>query len=446
MLLEHQARVLLHRTRHCTVEVAQAVEVQVLPEAAPLCPADLARRVDRAVLRVEAEHDGAAAQRHADAAAQRRTFGEALPDGRGLAAAVLTAEQLVAWQHGMSTLERRERLADRDAGVERTPEQRAADLFAALPAMVLAGTAQDRGARHAAAGAAVAAGDEARGGRLVPWTFGPEQLAAQVVIDVHVPVSTVLDLAQEPGTLERYGPVSAEHIRLLRPHSWRRVLADARSGRPTALDDHRTPAAEAPEQTREQILTTLRPTVVVDADEPQHDPSARLARLVDVRDAHCCGPGCSMTSTHRDHLLPYPDGPTSASDLGRLSARCHRAKHRGWTLHRHRDGSTTWTSPLHRTCSRPSPHTPPPHVDLFADPPPPRPQPHGRLSDDQHLLRPEDLTAPPTPTSDADGEHHGQTNAATDGQTGDHPSHPERPAGGTGSRHVAAEDDDPPPF
>jgi hypothetical protein len=248
--------------------------------------------------------------------------------------------------------------------------------------MVLAGTAQDR-----ASGAPVpdAADEPPVGAALRPWTLGPEQVAAQVVLNLHVPVSTVLDLSRAPGSLDRYGPVSAEHVRLLRPHSWRRVLVDATSGRPLALDDHPTPVPEDPGQARQQVLDRLAPEVVTDADEPQHDPSARLARLVDARDVHCCGPGCSVTRTHRDHLVPYPQGPTSAANLGRLSPRCHRAKHGGWTLVRHPDGSTTWTSPVGRTYDRPSPHAEPPHVDLHAELPPgrPRPRPSAPVDSDQ---------------------------------------------------------------
>ena len=85
-LLEHQAKVLLHRTAHCSVVVARAVEAQVLPAGVGLCPADLAVRVDRAVLRVEsAQAERVEAQRRAArAAAQRRTFAKALPDAMGL--------------------------------------------------------------------------------------------------------------------------------------------------------------------------------------------------------------------------------------------------------------------------------------------------------------------------------------------------------------------------
>jgi hypothetical protein len=358
------------------------------------------------VLRLESERADASAaeRRHADAASRRRTFTKPEQDGMGLAGAVITAEQLVAWRTGLDALERRERVADRKAGVDRTAEQRRADLFAALPAMVLAGTAQDLAVRdgltltgsglgglaHGAAPCSggpngprpqgssplrptTGGGEPQTDGRRRPWTFGPGEVAGQVVVNVHVPVSTVLGLSREPGSMEGYGPISAEHVRLLRPYSWRRVMVGASDGRPVAVDDRSTRLADDPEAARAQVVAMLQPAVVVDADEPQHDPSARLARLVDVRDVRCCGPGCSSSHTHRDHLNPYPLGPTSAGNLGRLSPRCHRAKHAGWLLTRHPDGSVTWTSPLGRVYQRPSPHEPPPHVDLWQDLPPLRP-------------------------------------------------------------------------
>ena len=139
-LLRHQAVVLLHRTQGCDPELAQAVEAEVLPEGAALCPSDLQRQVDRVRLRLEAEQQLDA---HGERVAERRTWLRPVEDGMAVAGALLTAEQGIAWASGMDALERRERQADRAAGVDRTAEQRRADLFAALPAMVLAGWAQD---------------------------------------------------------------------------------------------------------------------------------------------------------------------------------------------------------------------------------------------------------------------------------------------------------------
>jgi len=374
-LLRHQAVVLLHRTRHCTVEVAGKVEAEVLPAATGWCPADIGRRVDRVVLRIESEQADAAAaeQHHADAAAERRTFTRPELDGMGLAGAVLTAEQLVGWSAGMDSLERRERVADRRAGIDRTAPQRRADLFAALPAMVLAGTAQDAGAQDAgaqdagaqdagaqdAAGVGAGAGavgadaDDAGGGTCVrPWTLGPELIAAQIVLNVHVPVSTVLEVSRKPGSLDGYGPVSAEHVRLLRPTLLRRVLVDGLTGRPLALDDRPTPGRARP---------AGRPRA---GPADAHPGGGRRRRRAAARPVRPTGPADrpARRALLRPGLLVHPLRPrpprpvagrtTSARNLGLASPRCHQAKHHGWLLVRHPDGSVTWTQP-------PEPRLPP---------------------------------------------------------------------------------------
>ena len=313
-LLRHQAAVLLHRTQGCDPELAQAVEGEVLPGGAGLCPSDLKVRVDKALLRLQDERN---ADPHAERVSDRRTWTRSVEDGMAIAGALLTAEQAAAFAQGLDRLERRERLADRAAGVDRTCEQRKADLFAALPAMVLAGWAQDdrwrqqsgvpggRGPVTEPCGTEPLFDD---GPVPPPWTFTTAQVCAQVVLNVHVPVATVLDLSQAPGSLDGHGPVSASHTRLLRPHSLRRVLADARSGQPIAVDDQPTAAGE---DLQAQARDMLRPEVVTDTDEPQHDPSARLARLVDLRDRRCAGPGCASRRCDRDHLEPWPHGPTA---------------------------------------------------------------------------------------------------------------------------------------
>jgi len=422
-LLIHQAKKLLHGTSYCTPEVAQAIEAQVLPAGAALCPTDLERQVKRVRLRIQAEQadPDELARQEAAKVAGRRTWVRPTEDGMAVAGALLTPEQGIAWAAGMDALERRERVADRAAGIDRTAEQRRADLFAALPALVLAGTAQDDAHRRAAGVPGGRTGapqpgeagqpfrqtgplfDDTTAGAVVlqPWAFSPDQVAARIILNIHVPVATILDRSQEPGTLDRYGPVSAEHVRLVRPHRVRRVMVDATTGRPIAVDDQPTPAADTPEGRHEQILNMLRPDLVVDRDEPQHDPSARLARLIDLRDVRCCGPGCSSGRCDRDHLQPHPHGPTNARNLGLASPRCHSAKHHGWQLIRHPDGSVTWHSPLHRHYNRPGPWNPPPAVDLPLDTPPrarPSTKPErGNDDDDMPLL---DRLKPPEPQPD----------------------------------------------
>ena len=151
--------------------------------------------------------------------------------------------------------------------MQRTADQRRADLFAALPALVL-----DARARLAAAG--------------LPVTGSPK-LTPTVVLNVDVPVATVLELSAEPGTMDGYGPISAEHVRLLRPTVLRQILVDDLTGRPVAVDDRTTTVKPDPAAIRAQVLTMLRPEVVTDRAEPRHDPSARLARLVDILTSGC---------------------------------------------------------------------------------------------------------------------------------------------------------------
>ena len=146
-LLVHQARVLLHVTRNADPAIARRVEAEVLDadDLAGTCPADLRALATRVLLRLESEavDAGLAEARHEQAAAQRRTWARADADGMGAAGAVLTAEQLVAWKAGLDELEAQDRRSDRESGVDRTADQRRADLFAALPALVLAARAQD---------------------------------------------------------------------------------------------------------------------------------------------------------------------------------------------------------------------------------------------------------------------------------------------------------------
>ncbi|TAL23203.1 MAG: HNH endonuclease [Frankiales bacterium] len=429
-LFRHQAVAVRQELDPCTPEIASKVEAEVLPAGAELCPTDLRRQLTRVRLRLEAEQLTAeqAEAAEAEKVGRRRTWTRPTEDGLMLAGAVLTPEQGVAWAQGMDDLERRERLADAAAGVVRTAEQRRADLFASLPAIALAGMACDdrwRAQADIPGGRTPLTGvdggmlfdrDQAAGPVPPQWALTAEQIAAQITLNIHVPVATILGLSQQPGTLDRYGPVSAQHVRLVRPKSYRRIMVDATSGRPIAVDDKPTPAADTDTGRREQIRAMLAPALVIDADEPQHDPSARLARLVDIRDRHCCGPGCSSSRYDRDHLEPYArGGKTNARNLGPVSRRCHNAKTTGrWILLRHNDGSVTWHSALHQTYRRPGPWTPPPKVDIYAEPPPRRPQAKPAKSEDDaetdepdvpisQRIRPPEPQKPPAPENTHNG-------------------------------------------
>jgi Domain of unknown function (DUF222) len=399
-LLVHQAQVLFQVTENCPAPVCHTVEAQVLAAlgADPAgiegtCPADLRKTARQTLLTVEAQEGPAAvADREATARAGRRVWTRPDLDGMGIAGALLPAEQLAAWARDLDLLARAERTADRAAGVVRTADQRRADLFAALPGMVRA----------------LQAGDTAGGAP------GVSARPVPVLINVLVPMDTVLDLTSTPGQVDGFGPVSAEQVRRLLPTAaLRRVAVDAKTGRPLALDEQTLPApasrprkrpvdarssaaptatarvgagtvdpqnvsgmvaARTAAETRAALLAMITPMTVVDRAEPQHDASAALGRLVDLRDSRCSGPGCSARAglTDRDHNQPWPEGPTAAWNLVVRSRRCHRAKHTGWHPQQNPDGSTTWTSPLGRTYTRSSPHQPPGPLPENAALPPPR--------------------------------------------------------------------------
>ncbi len=90
-------------------------------------------------------------------------------------------------------------------------------------------------------------------------------------------------------------------------------------------------------------------------------PPAVMAELVRTRDGTCRMWGCTRPASHTDldHTRPWPDGPTTPSNLVALCRRHHRMKQLGrWRPTLHPDATLTWTNttgrarttePTHRT-------------------------------------------------------------------------------------------------
>ena len=83
-------------------------------------------------------------------------------------------------------------------------------------------------------------------------------------------------------------------------------------------------------------------------------PSAKLARFVRARDLTCRLPGCNAPAEFCDidHVVPYPIGPTHASNLACLCRKHHHLKTfwaGDWALTLTSDGTAIWTSPTGRT-------------------------------------------------------------------------------------------------
>ncbi|WP_210439744.1 HNH endonuclease signature motif containing protein [Nocardioides xinjiangensis] len=98
----------------------------------------------------------------------------------------------------------------------------------------------------------------------------------------------------------------------------------------------------------------------------RHDPPARMAEAVRLRDDTCVYPHCGRPSQRcdLDHITAYvplhdggPPGQTRPDNLAPLCRRHHRAKtFADFTYHRRPDGSYHWTLPSGRTVTTDPPH------------------------------------------------------------------------------------------
>jgi len=98
---------------------------------------------------------------------------------------------------------------------------------------------------------------------------------------------------------------------------------------------------------------TIRPVIHPgdNPPEPGYAPSAGLARFVRCRDMTCRFPGCDEPADRCDidHTVPYPVGPTCASNLKCLCRKHHLLKtFCDWLDRQLSDGTVVWTSPSGR--------------------------------------------------------------------------------------------------
>jgi hypothetical protein len=149
---------------------------------------------------------------------------------------------------------------------------------------------------------------------------------------VLVPMMTLLGLADEPATLDGYGPIDADTARRL--------------------------AAHAPSFHR--ILTHPVMGTVLDVDRTVYRPPADLTRWLRLRDGTCRFSGCGRAAKNCDidHTRDWgKGGRTAADNLAHLSRRHHTLKHHSrWTVEPGAGGILTWTSPTgHVSTSDPPP-------------------------------------------------------------------------------------------
>jgi hypothetical protein len=92
--------------------------------------------------------------------------------------------------------------------------------------------------------------------------------------------------------------------------------------------------------------------------EPGYRPSTQLERFIRCRDMTCRFPGCDRPAEFADidHTIPYPFGPTHASNLKCLCRKHHLLKTfwPQWRDEQWPDGTVVWTSPSgHKYVTRP---------------------------------------------------------------------------------------------
>ena len=426
LMYRETAVLLLQQTRNCTAEVTREVERRALPTITTANTTEVRRLLSSLIPEVEADLDPELTERRlADARAGRSVW--QADHGDGLVATIGQCDAVSAkrWMMDFEELVRAQKVADDRAGIVRSADQRRADVFSQLPSRLLAllqairsgqveqllalsaqnpDLADDLEALAASLPGDLmpACDDEPPGDQSPPdlahepdraphWTdLSLLELASTLmglpvknpmVLLVHTPMSTLLELDNRSGRIDQGGALPASLVRLLLPEaSLRRVFVDPDSNIPIGLDPtihpptaqtpmdqsqsgvqqmgKRRSAKTRPADLDPRLRELLDPFELVDVAEPRHDPSRRLGELIDLRDQTCTGIGCSQPARrcHHDHETAYPQGVTAGWNLSAKSARCHRAKHAGWTVTRHgpgpQHGQTTWTSPLGHSYTR----------------------------------------------------------------------------------------------
>jgi len=99
---------------------------------------------------------------------------------------------------------------------------------------------------------------------------------------------------------------------------------------------------------------------LLDVTELGRFPSRKLGNAIDFRDGTCTNPICT-TPAHKcdhDHVIPVPEGPTTAENLQNHCRPEHRAKTHAGHKNSREGNTTTWTTPTghtYRTTDQPFP-------------------------------------------------------------------------------------------
>ena len=371
ILNEEKVAIIARATAVLTPEEARAAEALVLDRAARLTPAALRSAIARAVIEVAPKK---AKERREKAARQARVERWAEESGNaGLAGRELPAAQVHAADQRISSWARQLKQAGLDGSTDELRARALMDL--------LLGTDSRPGLGGSGA-------DDASSGPIPPGFVGH--------VNLTIPLTTTLNLAERPGEIPGVGPIDPDLARDLattaarNPRTtWCVTVTDQHGhaighgcARPGARSHRRRVGPGPPGFTftsasrdgppggygtwrlhtpgnGPDLTVTLDPVTTDPCDHRYqargHDPGVKLRHLSQVRYATCTGIACRRPSTHADfeHNTPYEaGGRTCLCNGGPKCRQDHRLKqHPRWKVDQLPDGTFRWTTPSGRTCT-----------------------------------------------------------------------------------------------
>ena len=371
ILSEEKVAIIARATAVLTPEEARAAEALVLDRAARLTPAALRSAIARAAIEVAPKK---AKERREKAARQARVERWAEESGNaGLAGRELPAAQVHAADQRISSWARQLKQAGLDGSTDELRARALMDL--------LLGTDSRPGLGGSGA-------DDASSGPIPPGFVGH--------VNLTIPLTTTLNLAERPGEIPGVGPIDPDLARDLattaarNPRTtWCVTVTDQHGhaighgcARPGARSHRRCVGPSPPGFTftsarrdgppggygtwrlhtpgnGPDLTVTLDPVTTDPCDHRYqargHDPGVKLRHLSQVRYATCTGIACRRPSTHADfeHNTPYEaGGRTCLCNGGPKCRQDHRLKqHPRWKVDQLPDGTFRWTTPSGRTCT-----------------------------------------------------------------------------------------------
>ncbi len=276
-----KARTIVSHTDHLAPDAAQKIATAVLDAAPGLTTGQLSARLRRLCIENQPE---SAKNEYEQALTERRVVTEPNRDGTAnLVALNLPPERVAAITNRINALARSLRARHEPRSVDQLRADILTDLLA---------------------------GDR------------PLQPTRRGSVDIHVDLTTLLELDQRAGELPGWGPVIADIARQIahdHGNQWRITLTHPDTNR--VLWDGTT----------------------------RRRPGAAMTRSVHARYHTCIFPGCRMPARDcdLDHRHPHTQGgPTCPHNLAPLCRRHHTAKHnRKWRIQRNPTGHHTLTSP-----------------------------------------------------------------------------------------------------